>query len=130
MPVITTIQKKLKMLILVVVAIYSSCLNFDFQTNANIDISKRVISSEQYHVVTMLIQYYQMEARWTIRVLLLQTFDILCNLDENVINITLNSILPGELARYKMCLLNYFFKLIHVLIFMNLLPFCLTNFYI
>ncbi|KAJ8933363.1 hypothetical protein NQ314_014078 [Rhamnusium bicolor] len=69
-------------------------------SNADASISRHVISSDQYHVITTLIQYYQMEIRWSIRQLLLQAFGVLCSLDKTVINIMLNSVLPGELARY------------------------------
>lgn len=68
-------------------------------SNADTSISRHVISSDQYHVITTLIQYYQMEIRWSIRQLLLQAFGVLCSLDKTVINIMLNSVLPGELAR-------------------------------
>ncbi|CAG9865149.1 unnamed protein product [Phyllotreta striolata] len=68
-------------------------------SNADASISRHVISNDQYHVITTLIQYYQMEIRWSIRQLLLQAFGVLCSLDKTVITIMLNSILPGELAR-------------------------------
>ncbi|XP_060527964.1 NCK-interacting protein with SH3 domain [Cylas formicarius] len=71
-------------------------------SNADTSISRHVISSDQYHVIVTLIQYYQMEARWSIRQLLLQAFGVLCSLDKTVINIMLNSVLPGELARDMM----------------------------
>ncbi|XP_030759186.1 NCK-interacting protein with SH3 domain [Sitophilus oryzae] len=71
-------------------------------SNADTSISRHVISSNQYHVIITLIQYYQMEVRWSIRQLLLQAFGVLCSLDKTVINIMLNSILPGELARDMM----------------------------
>ncbi|KAJ8975278.1 hypothetical protein NQ317_013678 [Molorchus minor] len=69
------------------------------KSNADASISRHVISSDEYHVITTLIQYYQMEVRWSIRQLLLQAFGVLCSLDKTVINIMLNSVLPGELAR-------------------------------
>ncbi|CAG9830828.1 unnamed protein product [Diabrotica balteata] len=68
-------------------------------SNADASISRHVISSDQYHVITTLIQYYQMETRWSIRQLLLQAFGVLCSLDKTVINIMLTSVLPSELAR-------------------------------
>lgn len=40
-----------------------------------------------------------METRWSIRQPLLQAFGVLCSLDQTVIHIMLNSVLPGELAR-------------------------------
>ncbi|KAK9711317.1 SPIN90/Ldb17, leucine-rich domain [Popillia japonica] len=71
-------------------------------TNADASISKHVVSSQQYHVITTLIQYYQMETRWSIRQLLLQAFGVLCSFDKTIVSIMLNSILPGELARDMM----------------------------
>ncbi|KRT80070.1 SH3 domain-containing protein, partial [Oryctes borbonicus] len=71
-------------------------------TNADASISKYVVSSQQYHVITTLIQYYQMETRWSIRQLLLQAFGVLCSFDKTIVSIMLNSILPGELARDMM----------------------------
>ncbi|ERL86629.1 hypothetical protein D910_04036 [Dendroctonus ponderosae] len=68
-------------------------------SNADTSISRHVISLEQYHVIGTLIQYYQMEARWSIRQLLLQAFGVLCSLDKTVISIMLTSVLPSELAR-------------------------------
>ncbi|KAJ8950413.1 hypothetical protein NQ318_003689 [Aromia moschata] len=76
-------------------------------SNADASISRHVISSDEYHVITTLIQYYQMEVRWSIRQLLLQAFGVLCSLDKTVISIMLNSILPGELARIKPQFLYY-----------------------
>ncbi|KAB0794608.1 hypothetical protein PPYR_09950 [Photinus pyralis] len=68
-------------------------------SNADASISKHVISIDHYHVITTLIQYYQMEVRWSIRQLLIQAFGVLCNLDGTVVTIMLNSVLPSELAR-------------------------------
>ncbi|XP_022905366.2 NCK-interacting protein with SH3 domain [Onthophagus taurus] len=67
-------------------------------SNADLNITRHVISSN-YHVINNLILYYQMETRWPIRQLLLQSFGILCNLDKTVVNIMLNSVLPCEIAR-------------------------------
>lgn len=52
-----------------------------------------------YEDVNMLVAYYQMEERNAIRQLLIQTFAIMCSLDEIIISILLNSVLPMELAR-------------------------------
>lgn len=67
--------------------------------NADASISKHVISSDHYAGVLALIQYYQMEVRWSIRQPLLQALGVLCNLDRSVISIFLSSVLPMELAR-------------------------------
>lgn len=68
-------------------------------SNADASISRHVISLNHYYSITTLIQYYQMEVRWSIRQLLLQAFGVLCSLDKTVVDIMLNSVLPGELAR-------------------------------
>lgn len=75
-------------------------IRFFFQTNADANVSRYVLRQDRYNGVTILIQYYQMEARWTIRQLLLQSFGVMCSLDPVVVTIMLNSILPMELARY------------------------------
>ncbi|XP_029177504.1 NCK-interacting protein with SH3 domain [Nylanderia fulva] len=68
-------------------------------TNADSNVSRYVLRQDRYNGVTILIQYYQMETRWTIRQLLLQSFGVMCSLDSVVLTIMLNSILPMELAR-------------------------------
>ena len=60
---------------------------------------KEAVSREKYEAVSTLVQYYQMETRVGIRMLLLQTFGALCGLDAVVISELLCSILPLELAR-------------------------------
>lgn len=61
--------------------------------------STHVLKQDQYIGVSTLIQYYQMETRWTIRQLLLQSFGVMCSLDRIIVTIMLESILPMELAR-------------------------------
>ncbi|XP_011305468.1 NCK-interacting protein with SH3 domain [Fopius arisanus] len=68
-------------------------------TNADANVSRHALRLDQYNGISTLIQYYQMEARWTIRQLLLQSFGVMCSLDPVVVTIMLNSILPMELAR-------------------------------
>ncbi|XP_063994558.1 NCK-interacting protein with SH3 domain isoform X1 [Diachasmimorpha longicaudata] len=68
-------------------------------TNADANVSRHALRLDQYNGINTLIQYYQMEARWTIRQLLLQSFGVMCSLDPVVVTIMLNSILPMELAR-------------------------------
>jgi hypothetical protein len=57
------------------------------------------MSGDNYHGVSSLVQYYQMEIRWSIRQLLLQAFGVMCSLDATVATLMLNSVLPMELAR-------------------------------
>ncbi|XP_076670690.1 NCK-interacting protein with SH3 domain [Andrena cerasifolii] len=68
-------------------------------TNADSNVSRYVLKQDQYNGVTILIQYYQMEPRWTIRQLLLQSFGVMCSLDPVILTIMLNSVLPMELGR-------------------------------
>lgn len=68
-------------------------------TNADANVSRHALRLDQYNGINTLIQYYQMEARWTIRQLLLQSFGVMCSLDPVIVTIMLNSILPMELAR-------------------------------
>nr|XP_012146469.1 PREDICTED: NCK-interacting protein with SH3 domain isoform X2 [Megachile rotundata] len=68
-------------------------------TNADANVSRYVLQQDQYNGVNILIQYYQMEPRWTIRQLLLQSFGVMCSLDSVILTIMLNSVLPMELAR-------------------------------
>ncbi|CAK9828408.1 NCK-interacting protein with SH3 domain [Anthophora retusa] len=68
-------------------------------TNADANVSRYVLQQNQYNGVNVLIQYYQMEPRWTIRQLLLQSFGVMCSLDSVILTIMLNSVLPMELAR-------------------------------
>ncbi|XP_076242766.1 NCK-interacting protein with SH3 domain [Calliopsis andreniformis] len=68
-------------------------------TNADANVSRYVLQQDQYNGVNVLIQYYQMEPRWTIRQLLLQSFGVMCSLDSVILTIMLNSVLPMELAR-------------------------------
>ncbi|XP_057335726.1 NCK-interacting protein with SH3 domain [Microplitis mediator] len=68
-------------------------------TNADASVSRHALKQDQYNGIITLIEYYQMEARWTIRQLLLQSFGVMCSLDPVVVTIMLNSILPMELAR-------------------------------
>ncbi|CAK9814803.1 NCK-interacting protein with SH3 domain [Anthophora plagiata] len=68
-------------------------------TNADANVSRYILQQNQYNGVNVLIQYYQMEPRWTIRQLLLQSFGVMCSLDSVILTIMLNSVLPMELAR-------------------------------
>ncbi|KAJ8672586.1 hypothetical protein QAD02_003845 [Eretmocerus hayati] len=68
-------------------------------TNADANVSKHILRQDKYEGVCTLIQYYQMETRWTIRQLLLQSFGVMCSLDPVIVTIMLESVLPMELAR-------------------------------
>ncbi|KAK9513035.1 hypothetical protein O3M35_001317 [Rhynocoris fuscipes] len=68
-------------------------------SDADPAICRRVLKSADFEDVNMLIAYYQMEERFPIRQLLIQSFAIMCSLDKVIISILLNSVLPMELAR-------------------------------
>lgn len=68
----------------------------------------------EYAIINTLVEYYQMEPRWPIRQLLLQTLGILCSLDKVIVNIMLLSILPVELARYIYSCINITRGLINI----------------
>lgn len=66
--------------------------------NAKQSHSQRAVASENYECVHNLVQYYQMETRVPLRLLLLRVFGAMCSLDSMVISFLLFSILTTELA--------------------------------
>lgn len=62
-------------------------------------ISCEAIQVNDYEALHLLVTYYQMEPRRSLRIAMLQIFIGLCELDQNVIDQLLISILPMELAR-------------------------------
>ncbi|XP_023223011.1 NCK-interacting protein with SH3 domain-like [Centruroides sculpturatus] len=62
-------------------------------------ITCEAIQVNDYEALHLLVTYYQMEPRRTLRIAMLQIFIGLCELDQNVIDQLLSSILPMELAR-------------------------------
>lgn len=66
--------------------------------NAKHSYSQRAVASENYKCVHNLVQYYQMETRVSLRLLLLRVFGAMCSLDSMVISLLLFSILTTELA--------------------------------
>lgn len=57
------------------------------------------MSCDHYQSIINLVQYYQMETRWSIRKLLLQSFKAMCDLDHVSVDILLGSVLPAELVQ-------------------------------
>lgn len=57
------------------------------------------MGSDQYQAIINLVQYYQMETRWSIRKLLLKAFTAMSHLDYVAVDILLNSVLPSELIQ-------------------------------
>lgn len=67
-------------------------------TLADPKICRNEMSIDQYQSTMNLVLYYQMETRWTIRKLLLDSLKAMCYLDFTAVNIMLSSILPIELV--------------------------------
>lgn len=57
------------------------------------------MSCDHYQSIINLVQYYQMETRWSIRKLLLESFKAMCHLDHIAVDILLGSVLPTELVQ-------------------------------
>lgn len=68
-------------------------------TDADPKICRHEMSSDQYQAIVNLVQYYQMETRWSIRKLLLKAFTAMSHLDYVAVDILLNSVLPMELIQ-------------------------------
>ncbi|XP_068159175.1 NCK-interacting protein with SH3 domain isoform X2 [Drosophila tropicalis] len=66
--------------------------------NADESISCYEMSCDQYQMFINLVQYYQMETRWSIKRLLLKTFTAACHLDHIIVDILLTSVLPLEIV--------------------------------
>lgn len=68
-------------------------------TDADPKICRHEMSSDHYQAIINLVQYYQMETRWSIRKLLLKAFTAISHLDLIAVDILLNSVLPTELIQ-------------------------------
>ena len=67
---------------------------------ASKEISVSVLARYKYFYVQSLVEYFQMETRWIIRRLLIETFTVMCSLDPtNIIPLMLVSVLPLELVQ-------------------------------
>ena len=67
---------------------------------ASRDVSIHVLARYKYFYVQSLVEYFQMETRWPIRRLLIETFTVMCSLDAaNIIPLMLVSVLPLELVQ-------------------------------
>ena len=62
-------------------------------------ISIFVMSKFKYFYVHNLVEYFQMETRWSLRRLLIENFMLMCSIDSLIISLLLNSVLPLELAQ-------------------------------
>lgn len=75
-----------------------TCVLVSLQNNADENISCYEMSCDQYQMFINLVQYYQMETRWSIKKLLLKTFTAACHLDHIIVDILLTSVLPLEIV--------------------------------
>ena len=71
----------------------------DGLANADPRVATHVMAKYKYFYVHNLVEYFQMETRWPIRRLLVETFMLMCSLDPVIISLMLNSVLPLELAQ-------------------------------
>ncbi|CAL1295953.1 unnamed protein product [Larinioides sclopetarius] len=67
--------------------------------DANPRVTREVIRCDEYEMVNLLVTYYQMEPRKTLRIKMLHVFLTICELDVVVVTQLLSSVLPMELAR-------------------------------
>ena len=67
--------------------------------NASRDICLHVLARYKYFYVQNLVDYFQMETRWSIRKVLIETYTLMCSLDPNIVSLMLVSVLPLELAQ-------------------------------
>lgn len=68
--------------------------------NADVAVSQLILSADRYQSVLALVEFCQMEVRWSIRQRLLRAFGLVCGLDAGALSLILNSVLPSEIARY------------------------------
>lgn len=74
-------------------------LSNSLQTS-NRSVSRHVLSKFKYFYVHSLVEYFQMETRWSLRRLLIECFMLMASLDPApVVSLMLSSVLPLELAQ-------------------------------
>ena len=71
----------------------------DALRNCDRAISVHVMSKFKYFYIHNLVEYFQMETRWSLRRLLIENFMLMCSVDPLIISLLLNSVLPLELAQ-------------------------------
>lgn len=74
----------------------SVCLTLQ---QANGEVCRAALARWKYHAVQSLVEYYQMETRWTIRKILIETFSLMCSIEQPIISLMLTSVLPLEVAQ-------------------------------
>ncbi|XP_046400238.1 NCK-interacting protein with SH3 domain isoform X2 [Ischnura elegans] len=67
--------------------------------DADANVCRLVLCEGELNRISSLIEYFQMETRWSIRHLLLKSLSIMCDLHRTPTILMLNSVLPMELAR-------------------------------
>ena len=67
--------------------------------NASREVVLHVLGKHKYFYVQNLVEYFQMETRWSIKKLLIETYTVMCSLDRNIVSLMLVSVLPLELAQ-------------------------------
>ncbi|XP_071444779.1 NCK-interacting protein with SH3 domain [Hetaerina americana] len=67
--------------------------------DADANVCRLVLCEGGLSRISSLIEYFQMETRWSIRNLLLKSFSIMCDLHRTPTILMLNSVLPMELGR-------------------------------
>ena len=66
---------------------------------ADRQVCRAALARWKYHAVQSLVEYHQMETRWSIRKILIETFTLMCSIDQPVISLMLTSVLPLEVAQ-------------------------------
>jgi hypothetical protein len=70
-----------------------------FQGGADVNVTRFVVSEDNYSRIVDIVVYFQMETRRSIRLKVLDTLHLLCCLEPKVIPVLLGSVLPLELIR-------------------------------
>lgn len=78
--------------------------------NAPKSASLQVLQRFKYFYVNNLIEYFQMETRWSLKRLCIEAFLLMASLDSNIILMMLSSVLPLELVQdiYQTKVSNFF----------------------
>ncbi|KJE92434.1 hypothetical protein CAOG_03410 [Capsaspora owczarzaki ATCC 30864] len=63
------------------------------------DLARAMLSQDDYEIVHGLVDYYMMETRTPLRILVLKSLAVMIKAHERVVSILLSSLLPKELAR-------------------------------
>ncbi|CAC5411706.1 unnamed protein product [Mytilus coruscus] len=66
--------------------------------NAKSSVCRKVIAKDRYEALHNLVEYYQMETRVSLRMILLKCFGAMCGLEASIVSNLLYSILPLELV--------------------------------